>query len=130
LRHEYAGHADFLGRVSDTELVELYAHARALVMPNVEEFGIAGVEAQAAGRPVLAASGGGASETVIEGVTGHLLPPDDVTALAEAMADADLDALDPDRISANARRFSVAAFRDRIRAEVDRIVSAAPAGGG
>ena len=129
LKREYGGNADFLGRVSDEQLAELYPRARALVMANVEEFGIAGVEAQAAGRPVLAADAGGARETVIEGETGHRVPLDDVGAFAAAMADADFGALDPDRIVANATRFSVAKFREHLCAEVDRAVSSAAAEG-
>jgi glycosyltransferase involved in cell wall biosynthesis len=124
LRREYSGHAEFLGRVSDDELADLYPRARALVMANVEEFGIAGVEAQAAGRPVLAADGGGARETVLEGETGHRVPVDDVEALAAAMADADLDRLSPERIVANAARFSVERFQDRMREEVARAAGA------
>ena len=125
LQREYEGTAEFLGRVSDDELRELYPRARALVMANVEEFGIAGVEAQAAGRPVLAADAGGARETVVEGVTGHRVRPDDVDAMAEAMASADLDRLEPAAIVANAERFSVERFQARIRAEVERAAVAA-----
>src|SRR3712207_3910754 len=123
LQREYDGHAEFLGRVSDEELARLYPRARALVMANVEEFGIAGVEAQAAGRPGLAADAGGARETVVEGETGHRVPVDDVAALAEAMADADLDALDSARIVRNAARFSVESFQRRLRGEVARAVA-------
>ena len=54
-------------------------------MANVEEFGIAAVEAQAAGRPVVAAAAGGALETVRPGETGVLVEPDDVDAMAEAL---------------------------------------------
>ncbi|MGH2855535.1 MAG: glycosyltransferase [Solirubrobacteraceae bacterium] len=61
--------AEFLGRASDAELVELYATARAVVVPSMEEFGITAVEAQAAGRPVIAAAAGGALETVLDGQT-------------------------------------------------------------
>lgn len=120
LRREYAGSAEFLGRVGDDELPGLYARARALVLPNVEEFGIAAVEAQAAGRPVLAVDAGGARETVVEGETGHRVAVDDVAALAEAMADADFERMDPARIRANAERFSREAFRERLRAEVEQ----------
>jgi glycosyltransferase involved in cell wall biosynthesis len=55
---------DFVGRVSDAELADLYARCRALVYPQEEDFGIAAVEAQAAGRPVIAFGGGGALDTV------------------------------------------------------------------
>lgn len=54
LRARFGDVAEFLGRVDDWRLAEVVARARALVVPNVEEFGIAAVEAQAAGRPVLA----------------------------------------------------------------------------
>ena len=50
LRSRYGDQVDFLGRVENGELARLYAGAQALVVPNVEEFGIAAVEAQAAGR--------------------------------------------------------------------------------
>ena len=55
----------FVGRVSDRQLAELYARCRALVYPQEEDFGIAAVEAQAAGRPVIAFAGGGALDTVV-----------------------------------------------------------------
>src|SRR4051794_15362645 len=118
LKAKYAGSATFVGRIGDEELTGLYARARAMVVPNVEEFGIAAVEGQAAGRPVLAADAGGARETVIEGVTGHRVPTDDIDALAEAMADSDLDRFDPRVIRENAMRFSAANFRVKMAAEV------------
>lgn len=124
----YAGPSvTFTGRISDTRLDDLYARARALVVPNVEEFGIAAVEAQAAGRPVIAADGGGATETTIAGETGVLVPPDDVDALAEAMRHVDFDRFDADRIQAHAARFSTDEFRRRFSAEVARLTSAQPA---
>ncbi|HEY2181525.1 MAG TPA: glycosyltransferase [Solirubrobacteraceae bacterium] len=106
--------ASFLGRVSDDELAGLYAAARAVVITSVEEFGITAVEAQAAGRPVIAAGAGGALETVLDGETGLFARPGDVTAFADAI-DA-LDRLDfrPSRAVENAQRFSVARFQARI----------------
>jgi glycosyltransferase involved in cell wall biosynthesis len=56
---------EFVGRVSDGELADLYASCRALIYPQEEDFGIAAVEVQAAGRPVIAFAGGGALDTVI-----------------------------------------------------------------
>ncbi len=114
----YGDHADFAGRVSDTELAALYARARALIVPNVEEFGIAAVEAQAAGRPVIAPDDGGTRETVIDGETGVLLPTASVEELTEAIASTDYSRFDPERAVANAARYSVAQFRERFRAAV------------
>ncbi len=110
--------ANFLGRASDAELVELYASARAVVVANIEEFGITAVEAQAAGRPVIAAAAGGALETVLDGETGLLATPDDIDSFVKAISE--LDALDfvPERAVANAERFSVATFQEKLAAHV------------
>jgi glycosyltransferase involved in cell wall biosynthesis len=110
--------AEFLGRVCDEELVRHYASARAVLVPSIEEFGITAVEAQAAGRPVIAAAGGGALETVLDGQTGRLATPDDVDSFTQAIKE--LDELDfaPAGARRNAERFSVAAFQRRLAAEV------------
>ncbi len=111
LRAEYGASATFLGRIDDESLARLYSRARALVMPNVEEFGITAVEAQASGRPVIAADGGGARETVLESQTGLFVPQGDVAALAAAMRSPDIDELLPQDACNNARRFSTQAFQ-------------------
>ena len=121
LESEYGGTggtAAFLGRVDDSELADLYARARALVLPNVEEFGIAAVEAQAAGSPVVALAAGGALETVIDGQTGILVAPDDPEALTRGLARTDFERFDRTRIASHAGSFSKAAFQQRLRAEV------------
>jgi glycosyltransferase involved in cell wall biosynthesis len=113
--------ADFLGRANDEDLAELYASARAVVVPGLEEFGIAAVEAQAAGRPVIAASAGGALETVIDGRTGRLARLDDVESFTQAMRDIDDLDFDPACATENAERFSVASFQRRLAAQVSQI---------
>jgi glycosyltransferase involved in cell wall biosynthesis len=115
-------HAEFLGRASDEDLVELYASARAVLVPSVEEFGITAVEAQAAGRPVIAAGAGGALETVLDGQTGRLARVDDVDSFAQAIRDIDKLDFNPARATQNAERFSVAAFQRRLHAHVSRVV--------
>jgi glycosyltransferase involved in cell wall biosynthesis len=125
LRALHGERVRFTGRVGDDELPELVARARAQVVPNVEEFGIAAVEAQAAGRPVVAAAAGGALETVVDGETGVLVAPDSVDALAQALRDVDFGRFDRDRIRANAERFSTEAFKRRLVAEVERLAQAA-----
>ena len=101
--------------------------ALALIVPNVEEFGIAAVEAQAAGRPVIALDRGGVRETVVDGETGVLVDGRGRGALAEALRDLDFDSFDPRAIRANAERFSAASFRQRFKALVDRYVGEQPA---
>ena len=114
----YGDCAEFLGRVGDRELADLYSRARAVIQPNVEEFGIAAVEAMAAGRPVVALDGGGARETVVNGVTGVLVSDDD--AMAEVLRSVDFDRFDAELCQLHAGSFSVEAFQAAIRGQVER----------
>lgn len=118
LKAEYGESADFVGRLGDGKLESLYARARALVVPNIEEFGITAVEAQAAGRPVVAAAAGGALETVVDGETGVHFPPEDVDALAEIMRYSDFEKFESERIVRRAQRFSVRRFQKRLQGAV------------
>jgi glycosyltransferase involved in cell wall biosynthesis len=123
LRNVYGSGAEFLGRISDSELATLYSHALALIVPNIEEFGLAAVEAQAAGRPVIAADAGGARETVIHGETGVLVPPGNLDALAQALRGTDFGRFSPDVIRAHALNFSTDVFKRRFVAEVERLAA-------
>jgi glycosyltransferase involved in cell wall biosynthesis len=107
----------FTGRVSDDEAARLFATCRALVVPSVEEFGIVAVEAQAAGRPVLAVQAGGTCETVVDGVTGRFWSGD-ADALADAVLEFDPGSIDPAACVENAERFARAAFADALPREV------------
>ncbi|HMD56054.1 MAG TPA: glycosyltransferase [Solirubrobacteraceae bacterium] len=106
--------AQFLGRVGDEDLAGLYARARAVIVPSMEEFGITAVEAQAAGRPVIAAAAGGALETVLDGETGRLARLDDVDSFTRAIETIDELDFEPARAVAHADTFSVAAFKRRL----------------
>lgn len=108
----------FTGRLSDAAVAEVIQGARALIMTAVEEFGIVAVEAQAAGRPVIARRGGGALETVVEGVTGCFWSGGP-TELAEAVLELDDAAIDSQSCVRNAKRFDAAVFRRRMLAEVE-----------
>ena len=76
--------------------------ARALILTSIEEFGIAAVESQASGRPVIARRGGGALETVVDGVTGCFWAGGP-SELAQAVLDFDDAAIDPRRACATRR---------------------------
>ena len=112
----------FTGRVSDAEAAALLSSARALVVTATEEFGIAAVEAQAAGRPVIALREGGVRETVVEGETGVFFERPEPAALAAAVRGFEPAAFDPRACVATARRFDVDHFRHGLRALVDQAV--------
>jgi glycosyltransferase involved in cell wall biosynthesis len=117
LREAYP-RARFLGRVDDAELAGLYANARAVLVTSVEEFGITAVEAQAAGRPVIAAGAGGALETVIDGETGLFARFDDPGSFVAAIEGLQRLPFDPSRAVRNAGRFSVESFQRRLLEQV------------
>ncbi len=127
LREAYP-EASFLGRVADEELAALYAAARAVVITGIEEFGITAVEAQAAGRPVIAAGAGGVLETVLEGQTGVFAAPGDASAFAAAIEQVERLEFDPALAVANAERFSVASFQARLSEFVTRAAERGGAG--
>jgi glycosyltransferase involved in cell wall biosynthesis len=112
---------EFLGRVSDSELAQLYSRARAVVVPSVEEFGITAVEAQAAGRPVVCFNRGGSKETVVANKTGLLVEPYSVDALAEALRYTDFKRFRPEQLAQHARQFSTEAFCDKLKATVSEL---------
>jgi glycosyltransferase involved in cell wall biosynthesis len=118
LRRLAGPHVRFTGRVSDAHAAELLTQARALVVTATEEFGIAAVEAQAAGRPVIALAEGGVRETVVEGRTGVFYREPTVAALAAAVEGFDAGAVDPAACRANAERFDLGHFRHGLRAVV------------
>jgi glycosyltransferase involved in cell wall biosynthesis len=114
----------FAGRVPDVEAARLLQSSRALVVTAAEEFGIAAVEAQAAGRPAIAPSRGGALETVRDGVTGRLWDGD-VDDLVRAVQGFDAAAVDPAACVANAKRFDASVFRTAFPHEVERALAEA-----
>jgi glycosyltransferase involved in cell wall biosynthesis len=108
------------GRLPDEEIRDLYAGCRAFVFPAFEDFGIAPVEAQAAGRPVIAFGRGGATETVVNGRTGVFFDAQQIEALVEAMLEFERGSFDPRECRRNAERFDRRAFRRGLRASIDR----------
>ena len=101
--------------VSDEELRSLYAGARALIFPGLEDFGIVPVEAQAAGTPVIAFGEGGALETVRDGETGLFFREQTVESLCAAIEEFEGRTWDPGKCRANAMRFSSREFENGIR---------------
>jgi len=120
LKGSAAPNIEFCGRLSGDELREVYARARALVMPGEEDFGITAVEALASGKPVIAFGRGGALETVplAEPLGGIVYDSASDEALNDALLRWDcLEAkVDPRALQAYATRFSEADFARKMRA--------------
>ena len=114
----------WLGSVSDDELVDLYRDARALVFPGEEDFGLTPLEAQAAGRPVIALARGGAMETLTP-QTGIFFQPQTVDALLGAIRSFDRfeAGFDPAVARRNASRFDKASFQARYREQVEALLA-------
>jgi glycosyltransferase involved in cell wall biosynthesis len=100
-------------------LRELYRHARAFVMPGVEDFGMTMVEAQACGTPVIAYRAGGALEAVREGVTGILYASPSATTLARVMRGFQPEAFTPAALRAHVEAFDKSTFDARIKGILD-----------
>lgn len=105
---------EFLGRVSDAEAVELFKSCRGFIFPGEEDFGIAPVEAQAAGRPVVAFAAGGALDTVRDGETGVLFDRQDPDALVDAVRRLERLPIDPRRVATHAAMFGREVFEREI----------------
>jgi phosphatidylinositol alpha-1,6-mannosyltransferase len=84
-------HVRFLGPVSEDELIAAYAASDVHVFPvrevpgDVEGFGMVAIEAAAHGLPTVATAVGGVPDAVADGITGHLVQPDDAPAFAAAI---------------------------------------------
>lgn len=111
---------EFLGYVPDDDLPDLMARCKAFLFPGLEDFGITPVQAQAAGRPVIAYGGGGALDTVIPGQTGEHFHEMTVDALAAVMADFDPARYDPAILRQHALRFDTGIFHRQISAYVEQ----------
>jgi glycosyltransferase involved in cell wall biosynthesis len=108
----------FHGAVSDSAVLELIQQCNAVCMPGAEDFGIAPVEGNAAGKPALAFAARGALETIDDGVNGVLFTSPTVESVLDAIRRLDSIEADPHVLAAAAERFSVERFRDALASSV------------
>jgi glycosyltransferase involved in cell wall biosynthesis len=113
------------GPLPDSEVERLMASCHAFVLPGEEDFGIAAVEAMAAGKPVLALRRGGATETVIEGRTGLLYDEPTADCLLDAVRRLGNIRFDAEFARSRAREFD----RTRFVARLDQAIAFAAAQG-
>jgi glycosyltransferase involved in cell wall biosynthesis len=97
---------EFTGWLDEAQVRDEYRRATATLLPGEEDFGIAPVESQACARPVVALGRGGAVETIIDGETGVLVQDASVESFAAGLERLARLRFEPDRLRANAERFS------------------------
>jgi glycosyltransferase involved in cell wall biosynthesis len=122
---EIAGrNIEILGYQKDEVVKEYMEKAKAFIYAAEEDFGIVMVEAQSAGTPVLAYRKGGASEIVLEGVTGLFFDSQTPDAIIEAIKklERSYDKFDFKEIRKNSLRFSIERFRKEFKEFVDKVL--------
>jgi len=113
---------EFLEQLTDKDLLSYYQNCRALLFPQVEDFGLVSLEAQACGKPVIAFSGGGALETVVEGKTGTFFKPQTAAALIKKMKEFDEKKYQADACRQNAQRFDQKTFLKNFYQQIEKII--------
>jgi glycosyltransferase involved in cell wall biosynthesis len=108
-----------LGQVSDERINALLGDARAAILPGEEDLGLVPIEAAATGRPTIAYRGGGATETVVEGLTGEFFDEPNAESLATVLRSFDASRYDSQTLRAHAEKFSPQRFIERLRAIVE-----------
>jgi glycosyltransferase involved in cell wall biosynthesis len=116
LRRDAPANVEFLGRQPFSVLKRHFETCRAFLYPQIEDFGITAVEAQAAGAPVIAFRAGGALDSVVENETGMFFDRQDLASLAEAVLAFEERNFDPLVCRRNAERFRPETFRAKILA--------------
>lgn len=115
LRKKAKSNIEFLGRVSEKEQRELYANAKAFIHPQEEDFGITPVEAMASGTPVIAYRKGGATETVVEGLSGEFFDEQSWEELADHLIRFNQSKYDAHKIKAHAEKFNQEKFVEKMK---------------
>ena len=121
---------EFVGFVETTRLADLLGRAKAYIYAAEEDFGIAVVEAQACGTPVIAFGRGGALETVIDGKTGLFFPEQTTAAIHDAMDHFEKTGvtLTPAEIRSHAEQFDQKQFSANFKTMANAILAHAAPG--
>lgn len=114
----------FVGKVDNSTLLHLYQSCRGLLLPGVEDAGIAPLEAMACGRPALVLNRGGAPEAVIDGETGLHIAAATSAAINSAVDTAEGLKFNTGRVRAHAQRYAPAVFRQRVQEFTERALTA------
>jgi glycosyltransferase involved in cell wall biosynthesis len=113
----------FLGQVSDEKLIHLYQNAKAVIFPQIEDYGLVPLEAQASGTPVIAFNKGGAKETVKNNQTGIFFNHQTPTSLLRAITifESRNHQITPQKCFKNALKFSQDRFVEEFHDKVNKL---------
>lgn len=111
---------EFLGRLEDAHVTKLMAECRALIFPGIEDFGITPLEANAAGRPVIAFQGGGALDTIQPYVNGVFFRKHEVEDVLEAVQAVEGHDWNIDGIMKHAQKFDESTFKEQFKKYVEQ----------
>jgi glycosyltransferase involved in cell wall biosynthesis len=100
-----------------------YSRCRALIFPGEEDFGMVPVEAMASGRPIVAFGRGGATETVVDSITGVFFFEQTVEAISSAVRRLATVDIDPQKIATHAGQFGQAQFFQKMSAHIEGLLA-------
>ncbi|MDI9880070.1 glycosyltransferase [Flectobacillus longus] len=123
LRLMASSNIEFTGFLPSDEVAEVISKAKGFVFAALEDFGIAPVEAQACGTPVICLGQGGTAETVQHKETGYLFHEQSVVSICDAVVEFEKLVFDPYTIRKNAERFSVARFKVEIQDVINKAIN-------
>lgn len=112
---------EFLQNLTDEDLSRYYQNCTALIFPAEEDFGLAVLEAQSFGKPVIAYKAGGAVETVVEGRTGLFFSPQTAESLMKVIQNFDSSSFDPQDCREQATKFGKEKFKRGFKEVIERL---------
>jgi glycosyltransferase involved in cell wall biosynthesis len=113
----------FAGSVDDTQLINFYKNAKAVIFPQDEDYGLVPIEAQACGTPVIAFGRGGALETIVKEITGVFFDKQTPASLVNAIEKFEKLSIKYEDCQKNAQRFNSQSFKDTFTAKVEALYS-------
>jgi len=113
---------EFLGHLGDSDVVAAMQRCQATIFPSVDDFGLIPVEVAACARPVLAFAGGGALETVRDGVSGRFFHAQTADAVEAAVRAFDPDEWEPAAIRAHAMTWDRRNYRAAMRRHAEELL--------
>jgi glycosyltransferase involved in cell wall biosynthesis len=114
---------EFLKDISENKLVSLYQNCQALIMPQIEDFGLTSLEAQACGRPVIAYNQGGATETIKPNQTGIFFNNQTPESLIEAINKFKKTELSKSACRENALEFNLEKFKQNFKLKINQVIN-------